>query len=92
MTRKEICIKAWENGELRQDIFGQLATHNFDDISTHALREEGDIRQWAGILSGKIFLPTPSARRAWVEIIGYGTTISVKSCPEASASGRCYRR
>lgn len=31
MTRKEICIKAWENGELRQDIFGQLATHNFDD-------------------------------------------------------------
>ena len=31
MTRKEICIKAWENNELRQDIFGQFATHNFDD-------------------------------------------------------------
>lgn len=37
MTRKEICIKAWENGELRQDIFGQLATHNFSiKIVIHA--------------------------------------------------------
>lgn len=41
MTRKEICIKAWENNELRQDIFGQFATHNFDDdIITLAIKRE----------------------------------------------------
>ena len=31
MTRKEIVIRAYENGEIAQYTFGQLACHNFDD-------------------------------------------------------------
>ena len=34
------------------------------DISTHALREEGDGLRWPGHRAGPQFLPTPSARRA----------------------------
>ena len=48
MTRKEICIKAWENNELRQDIFGQFATHNFDDeIITLAIKREWITKEFA---------------------------------------------
>ena len=33
-------------------------------ISTHALREEGDVQAAASDLLATLFLPTPSARRA----------------------------
>ena len=36
-------------------------------ISIHALREEGDLQEAAADLGGKLFLSTPSARRATVD-------------------------
>ena len=38
--------------------------HRPEDISIHALREEGDDTASASITNGKLFLSTPSARRA----------------------------
>ena len=30
-SRKEIAIKLYNEGKIKQDVFGQLATHNFSD-------------------------------------------------------------
>ena len=50
----------------RRATFATFQKHRAaDDISTHALREEGD-RDWLQnyLIPSQLFLPTPSARRA----------------------------
>ena len=60
-------------------------------ISTHALREEGDVAEGDEIPFTKIFLPTPSARRATVqladEIAAWEQFLPTPSARRATISG-----
>ena len=46
------------------DLYFMALYYNHDDISIHALREEGDRKNLALRLRRRVFLSTPSARRA----------------------------
>ena len=45
-------------------MIGDLELELFSEISTHALREEGDRLEDTAFAISALFLPTPSARRA----------------------------
>ena len=51
----------------------------FDPISTHALREEGDLSSLYAVLSISVFLPTPSARRATVPPVALVATTTIST-------------
>ena len=59
-------------------------------ISTHALREEGDVQLADEIAAWEQFLPTPSARRATQPPTAPG--ISVEFLPTPSARRATWRR
>ena len=47
------------------------------DISIHALREEGDTHYSRTAIGYRLFLSTPSARRATGQLIGLGDKVSI---------------
>ena len=51
------------------DLYFMALYYNHDDISIHALREEGDRKNLALRLRRRVFLSTPSARRATFVIV-----------------------
>ena len=51
----------------------------YGKISTHALREEGDIQFLLAFCPGNIFLPTPSARRATATIDGVENKLGIST-------------
>ena len=54
-----------------------------DGISTHALREEGDIMPGDVAGKGTGFLPTPSARRATFTVYSHGLLVVFLPTPSA---------
>ena len=66
-----------------------------DEISIHALREEGDGVRRSGKLTGKEFLSTPSARRAtnvrpaWAKPAPFLSTPSARRATTGAALSLC---
>ena len=54
---------------MRRATGGAVAVLGLAEISTHALREEGDVSGFASTASAQEFLPTPSVRRATVHLL-----------------------
>ena len=52
-------------------------------ISIHALREEGDVTAWRQIPAPKTFLSTPSARRATKDVLDFLLSLVFLSTPSA---------
>ena len=61
-----------------------------EEISIHALREEGDDAHTSGSTTKKVFLSTPSARRATFRMLLNSALISLfLSTPSARRATRC---
>ena len=81
-------------GHLRRRVFlstpsARRATHAgvlrvlLQQISIHALREEGDVTAWRQIPAPKTFLSTPSARRATKDVLDFLLSLVFLSTPSA---------
>ena len=63
---------------------GLAAVH----VSIHALREEGDGGKYKDMIAARMFLSTPSARRATVDTTNSASTIDRSFYPRPPRGGR----
>ena len=70
----------------------QIDEHTRANISIHALREEGDVKRRPNPVAYKIFLSTPSARRATYSSVPKSTSKKFLSTPSARRATRGARQ